>query len=124
MRWSRSVAKPASAGSISTFSSAISANRSLPVMASTLDGTLAADAWEVTGIPYLAGLYAPIAEERAADGLEVVGELPPDLVGVYLRNGPNPQFAPPGRYHWFDGDGMVHAVRFHDGRASYRNRWV
>src|SRR3954454_21707013 len=124
MRSRRSAPKPASAGSISTFSSPIAANRSLPDMASTLDGTLAPDAWEVAGNPYLAGLYERVAEELAQDGLEVIGELPPDLDGVYLRNGPNPQFAPPGRYHWFDGDGMVHAVRFHEGSASYRNRWV
>ncbi|GIX15729.1 MAG: carotenoid cleavage dioxygenase [Paracoccaceae bacterium] len=31
---------------------------------------------------------------------------------------------PTARYHWFDGDGMLHAVRFRAGRASYRNRWV
>jgi carotenoid cleavage dioxygenase-like enzyme len=93
-------------------------------MTSTLDGTLPSDAWEVAGNPYLAGLYAPVTDERTDEGLEVIGELPPDLDGVYLRNGPNPQFAPEGRYHWFDGDGMVHAVRFHDGQASYRNRWV
>ena len=93
-------------------------------MASTLDQTLPADAWEVAGNPYLAGLYAPVEDERTDDALEVIGELPPDLDGVYLRNGPNPQYAPTGRYHWFDGDGMVHAVRFHEGRASYRNRWV
>ncbi|MBV8986258.1 MAG: carotenoid oxygenase family protein, partial [Acidimicrobiia bacterium] len=70
-------------------------------MASTLDQTLPADAWEVAGNPYLAGLYAPVGEERTDDGLEVIGELSPDLDGVYLRNGPNPQFAPSGRYHWF-----------------------
>jgi carotenoid cleavage dioxygenase len=29
-----------------------------------------------------------------------------------------------GRYHPFDGDGMVHAIRFGGGRASYRNRMV
>jgi carotenoid cleavage dioxygenase len=29
------------------------------------------------------------------------------------------------RYHWFAGDGMVHAVRIEGGRADgYRNRWV
>ena len=80
--------------------------------------------WETAGNPYLAGLYAPQREERTDDVLEVIGELPPDLDGVYLRNGPNPRLDPVGRYHWFDGDGMLHAVRFRDGRASYRNRWV
>jgi carotenoid cleavage dioxygenase len=58
------------------------------------------------------------------DELEVIGEIPDDLNGVYVRNGPNPQHEPRGRYHWFDGDGMVHAVHFADGRASYRNRYI
>jgi carotenoid cleavage dioxygenase len=56
--------------------------------------------------------------------LVVAGELPRALTGTLWRNGPNPQFAPRGRYHWFDGDGMIHAFRFRDGRVSYRNRWV
>jgi carotenoid cleavage dioxygenase len=74
--------------------------------------------------PYLEGLFAPVFEESEAADLPVTGELPRDLDGVFLRNGPNPVYAPRGRYHWFDGDGMVHAVSFRDGRASYRNRWV
>lgn len=74
--------------------------------------------------PYLHPPYAPIHDEIEAGPLEVIGEVPADLDGVYLRNGPNPRFEPQGRYHWFDGDGMVHALRFHDGTASYRNRWV
>jgi carotenoid cleavage dioxygenase len=74
--------------------------------------------------PYLAGVYAPVHDEISADDLQVIGEIPRDLNGVYLRNGPNPRFAAPGRYHWFDGDGMVHAVHFEDGTARYRNRWV
>ena len=81
-------------------------------------------AWEITGNPYLAGVYAPVSEERTDERLEVIGELPPDLDGVYLRNGPNPRLDPVGRYHWFDGDGMLHAVRFQGGSAAYRNRWV
>ena len=70
-----------------------------------------------------AASLAAVAGAQAAD-LPVTGELPRDLDGVFLRNGPNPVYAPRGRYHWFDGDGMVHAVSFRDGRASYRNRWV
>ncbi len=74
--------------------------------------------------PYLTGPYAPIADEVVADDLPVVGELPRDLDGAYVRNGPNPKHAPKGHYHWFDGDGMLHAIRFRDGKASYRNRWI
>jgi carotenoid cleavage dioxygenase len=74
--------------------------------------------------PYLLGVFAPVHEEITADDLEVVGEIPRDLNGVYLRNGPNPQHDPSGRYHWFDGDGMLHALHFENGTARYRNRWV
>lgn len=74
--------------------------------------------------PYLLGPYAPVDTEITADDLEVIGEIPSDLQGLYVRNGPNPQFETKGRYHWFDGDGMLHALHFEDGRASYRNRWV
>lgn len=76
--------------------------------------------------PYLGGAYAPIFEERAwaHDQLEVIGEIPRDLRGVYVRNGPNPRFAPRARHHWFDGDGMLHALSVEDGRVSYRNRWI
>jgi carotenoid cleavage dioxygenase len=79
---------------------------------------------ETESNPYLMGAYAPIHGEIVADDLKVIGEIPRDLNGVYVRNGPNPQYQPQGRYHWFDGDGMLHAVHFHDGKASYRNRWI
>jgi carotenoid cleavage dioxygenase len=74
--------------------------------------------------PYLDGNYAPIREETEADGLKVIGELPLEMDGMYVRTGPNPQFDPNGQYHWFDGDGMLHGVRIHGGKASYRNRYV
>jgi len=75
---------------------------------------------------YLSGNYAPVAEERTATNLEVVGRLPADLNGRYLRNGPNP-FGEVDRatHHWFLGEGMVHGIRLSEGRAAwYRNRWV
>jgi carotenoid cleavage dioxygenase len=74
--------------------------------------------------PFLTGNYGPLLIEGDAFDLPVEGELPRELHGTLYRNGPNPQFAPRGRYHWFDGDGMIHAFRLQGGRASYRNRWV
>ena len=29
-----------------------------------------------------------------------------------------------GRYHWFGGDGMIHAFHIENGNVSYKNRWV
>ena len=72
---------------------------------------------------YLEGNFAPVSEEVTAHDLKVEGAVPPELTGLYLRNGPNPRKGDPG--HWFLGDGMVHGVRLEDGGASwYRNRWV
>lgn len=74
--------------------------------------------------PYLEGNYAPIRQETTAEDLKIIGELPREISGMFLRNGPNPQFSPIGTYHWFDGDGMIHGVRLHEGKASYCNRYV
>ncbi|WP_445253190.1 carotenoid oxygenase family protein [Nostoc sp. 106C] len=74
--------------------------------------------------PYLDGNFAPVRKEITTDNLQVVGQLPPDLAGMFVRNGPNPQWPPIGKYHWFDGDGMLHGVQISDGKASYRNRYV
>ncbi|MEN9645350.1 MAG: hypothetical protein RL238_2019 [Actinomycetota bacterium] len=75
---------------------------------------------------YLQGNYAPVTEEVTAFDLPVIGELPADLEGRYLRNGPNPiSVHDPVNHHWFMGDGMVHGVRLRGGKAEwYRNRYV
>ncbi|MEI7592115.1 MAG: carotenoid oxygenase family protein [Actinomycetes bacterium] len=73
---------------------------------------------------YLQGNYAPVFEELDEADLEVIGHIPEALTGAYLRNGPNQQFTPLGRYHVFDGDGMIHAVSLDGGRARYHNRFV
>ncbi len=75
--------------------------------------------------PFLQGNFAPILMECEALDLPVVGEVPAALAGTLFRNGPNPHYAPrDARYHWFLGDGMVHAFAIAEGRVSYRNRWV
>ena len=75
---------------------------------------------------YLDGNYGPVAEEVTAFDLMVIGELPEELNGRYLRNGPNPMSeVDVTTHHWFMGDGMVHGVRLNEGRAEwYRNRYV
>jgi carotenoid cleavage dioxygenase len=73
----------------------------------------------------LQGPFAPRHDESDFVDLPLLrGRVPEDLNGVYLRNGPNPRFAPLGRYHPFDGDGMVHAVQLQAGSVCLRNRWV
>jgi carotenoid cleavage dioxygenase-like enzyme len=73
--------------------------------------------------PWLTGNFAPVSKEFKNFELEVQGAVPKSLNGSFLRNGPNPVFAPTP-YHWFDGDGMIHAITLKDGKASYTNRFV
>ncbi len=93
--------------------------------ATSLDATALEQSFAATGNPYLKGVYGPVFEE--IDGLNLKpshGAIPDDLTGVYLRNGPNPRWPARGRHHWFDGDGMLHAIEIRNGRVNYRNRWV
>lgn len=72
---------------------------------------------------HLRGNYAPVQEEITAFNLPVTGSIPPELNGLYVRNGANPKSG--SSPHWFFGDGMVHGVRIENGQAKwYRNRWV
>jgi carotenoid cleavage dioxygenase len=75
--------------------------------------------------PYLNGAWTPLHEEVNANDLDVIeGRIPADIDGIYLRNTENQIHQPLGRFHPFDGDGMVHQIEFRDGRANYRNRFV
>ena len=79
-----------------------------------------------TTSPYLSGNYAPVLEETTSFDLAVTGQIPQELEGRFLRNGPNPFVPPdPDTYHWFLGDAMVHGIRLRGGKAEwYRNRFV
>ena len=72
---------------------------------------------------HLQGNFAPLTDERTDVALEVEGTIPPELCGLYARNGSNPVNA--DSPHWFLGEGMVHGVRLENGKAAwYRNRYV
>lgn len=74
--------------------------------------------------PYLKGNFGPIHKEFTTENLKVIGQIPKEVNGLFVRNGPNPQFPPKGEYHWFDGDGMLHGLYCHEGKARYSNRYV
>lgn len=74
---------------------------------------------------HLSGVFEPIVAEVDVADLRVEGELPVDIDGDYVRNGPNPRFAPIGDFIYpIDGDGMLHRVQLGGGKARYTNRFV
>jgi carotenoid cleavage dioxygenase-like enzyme len=76
---------------------------------------------------FLEGNFAPIEIEHTLSdpaAFEIRGRIPKDLNGTYFRNGPNPAQKPGKFYHWFLGDGMVHAFSFSRGKVVYSNRYV
>src|SRR5882724_897935 len=75
--------------------------------------------------PFLSTIHAPMKSELTIAEPEVIGTIPAELDGRYLRIGPNPVEPDPRGHHWFVGDGMVHGLRIAGGRAAwYRNRWI
>ena len=75
--------------------------------------------------PYNAPGFKPVHNLCSNVPLRVSGKIPDDLEGVYLRNGTNLQFEQTkGRYHMFNGAGMLHQVQIKAGKATYSNTYV
>lgn len=56
---------------------------------------------------------------------EFEGEIPLDLRGTFIRNGPGRQKIGGVPYgHWFDGDGMLSVFSIADGKVRFRNSYV
>ncbi|MEZ5570839.1 MAG: carotenoid oxygenase family protein [Halioglobus sp.] len=69
------------------------------------------------------GNFKPVGEEVTVTELKVEGAIPPELNGLYVRNGTNSSSGISD--HFFGGDGMLHGVRLEGGQAVwYRNRYV
>eukprot|EP00899_Mesostigma_viride_P017272 jgi/Mesvir1/25546/Mv01788-RA.1 len=100
----------------------------VPKLIDFLDDTinlLAPRSSSLNGQDPLQGNFAPVTEELHKPNLRVIsGELPADLNGAFIRNGPNPKLKPTNGYLWIDGDGMLHAVRVKGGKATYSNHLI
>ncbi len=69
------------------------------------------------------GNFRPVTDEVTETSLKVEGSIPPELSGLYVRNGTNASSGV--AEHFFGGDGMMHGVRLEAGEAKwYRNRYV
>jgi len=67
----------------------------------------------------------PVETDYMIENIE--GEIPRELNGTLYRNGPNQRTLPKAGHralHLFDGDALVHAIRFNDGTARYRGRYA
>nr|AAY82458.1 9-cis-epoxycarotenoid dioxygenase 1 [Cuscuta reflexa] len=72
----------------------------------------------------ISGNFAPVTEHPVRQALPVAGRVPDCIQGVYVRNGANPLHELAAGHHFFDGDGMVHAVQFKNGDVSYACRFT
>jgi carotenoid cleavage dioxygenase len=71
--------------------------------------------------------WYPSDVEESYEITEIVGEVPREIHGTLYRNGPSQRQLPPQGYealHLFDGDALVHAFRFDDGKAHYTGKFV
>ena len=71
------------------------------------------------------GYAAPARMEVDVYDLEVDGSIPPGLEGIYYRASADPQYPPRlGTDIFLNGDGMIHSVRFENGHADLKTRYV
>jgi len=71
------------------------------------------------------GYAAPARIEADVYDLEIEGEIPAGLDGIYYRASADPQYPPRlGTDIFLNGDGMVHMVRIENGHADLKTRYV
>ena len=74
--------------------------------------------------PYLKDAWVPNYDEYEVTDLNALGDIPEDIEGAYYRNTENQVHEPIGRFHPFDGDGMIHSINFENGKANYVNKFI
>ncbi|HEX8300703.1 carotenoid oxygenase family protein [Sphingomonas sp.] len=94
-----------------------------PDRAMSAEPAMPQSAWPDT--PVFTGYAAPVRIESDTYDLEVIGTIPPELDGAYIRNSADHAFPPKYASDLFlNGDGMLHKVRIRNGRADLSTRYV
>jgi carotenoid cleavage dioxygenase-like enzyme len=76
-------------------------------------------------IPEFTGLYKPSRVETQIVDLEIEGTLPASIQGTFFQVSPDSYYPPMlGKDIFFNGDGLVSAFKFENGRVSLRRRYV
>ena len=72
--------------------------------------------------------YSPVTHQVIDYNLKVSGIIPDECAGAIFKISPNPRFKQnvAGKYNWFDGDGMVHAIKLipTNNTAHYSNSYM
>jgi len=80
---------------------------------------------ETADAPTMHGGLANLDEEHSYWLDQVEGEVPLDLEGSFIRNGPGRQRIGDTPYgHWFDGCGMLSLFSIAEGKVHFKNRYV
>ncbi|KAA0590247.1 carotenoid cleavage dioxygenase [Azospirillum lipoferum] len=71
------------------------------------------------------GYAAPVRIEGDVYDLEVIGRIPEGLNGAYVRASADHAYPPlHGKDIFLNGDGMIHLLRFENGHADLKTRYV
>ena len=85
-------------------------------------------AWTEASTDFSSGPFTPVLSESNDMVCHVEGKIPSDLCGIYMKNGPNPQFPPKKDepYHFFDGDGMIVSFQFfpEENKCVFNHKYV
>ncbi len=69
--------------------------------------------------------FTSLSSETSAVSLKVIGNIPPWLNGVLVRNGPALfEIGQESFTHWFDGQAMLHSYIFKEGGVTYTNKFL
>ena len=75
--------------------------------------------------PSVQGCFKSLETEYSYWVDDIEGVIPKDLEGTFLRNGPGRlDLGGESIGHWFDGDGMIAATTFTNGKAHFKNRYI